>query len=186
LETGFSNFFSSVNQFDSCLKLSEFQFETFYFETNLRESCVRGLSLIFRFGSKPQDCGCRDLCKFRRIHYGLAKNACFQCSKSRTDTHSKWSAFSSSNWREDRQQILDSIIEFGKLLPETQFGFKRNKSITDVLITLEITQRGTYTRVKYTTTTPPNQGRQNQFIRAMAFKGGSKGGAIAHPRNSFW
>jgi hypothetical protein len=36
---------------------------------------------------KPQDCGCQDLCKFQRIHYGLAKNACSQCSKSRTDTH---------------------------------------------------------------------------------------------------
>jgi hypothetical protein len=29
----------------------------------------------------------RDLCKLRRIHYGLAKNACSQCSKKRTDTH---------------------------------------------------------------------------------------------------
>jgi hypothetical protein len=37
--------------------------------------------------SKPQNCGSRDHCKFRRIHYELAKNACFQCSKSRTDTH---------------------------------------------------------------------------------------------------
>jgi hypothetical protein len=37
--------------------------------------------------SEPQDCGCRGPCKFRRIHYGLAKNACSQCSKSRTDTH---------------------------------------------------------------------------------------------------
>jgi hypothetical protein len=37
--------------------------------------------------SKPQDCRCRGLCKFRRIHYGLAKNACSQCSKSRTGTH---------------------------------------------------------------------------------------------------
>jgi hypothetical protein len=44
------------------------------------------LSLIFRFGSQPQDCGCQDLCKFRRTHYGLVKNACSQCSKSRTDT----------------------------------------------------------------------------------------------------
>jgi hypothetical protein len=29
------------------------------------------------------------------------------------------------------------IIESRRLLPETQFGFKRNKSTTDVLITLE-------------------------------------------------
>jgi uncharacterized protein YggL (DUF469 family) len=32
---------------------------------------------------------------------------------------------------------LQYIVEFRKLLPETQFGFRRNKSTTDVLIALE-------------------------------------------------
>jgi hypothetical protein len=38
---------------------------------------------------------------------------------------------------ENVNRRLQYIIESRKLLPETQFGFRRNKSTTDVLITLE-------------------------------------------------
>jgi hypothetical protein len=59
--------------------------------------------------------GCRDLCKFRRIHYGLAKNACSLCSKSRTDTH-KVKRCPSSNWQDAQTGLVVSPILWRCLL----------------------------------------------------------------------
>jgi hypothetical protein len=43
--------------------------------THWKESCQRFFSFT-ALGSKPQDCGWRDLCKFRRNHYWFAKYVC--------------------------------------------------------------------------------------------------------------
>jgi hypothetical protein len=41
-------------------------------DVHIEDGCVRDLSLIYGIGKQTQDCGCRDLCKFLRVHNRLA------------------------------------------------------------------------------------------------------------------